>query len=36
MNIFAQFLPDFMQFSTVEAANLILLLGLIMFLGALG
>ena len=36
MNIFAQFLPDFMQFSTVETANLILLLGLIMFLGALG
>ena len=36
MNIFAQFLPDFMQFSTVEAANLILLLGFIMFLGALG
>lgn len=33
MNIFAQFLP---QFSTVETANLILLLGLIMFLGALG
>lgn len=36
MNIFAQFLPDFMQFSTLETANLILLLGLIMFLGALG
>ena len=36
MNIFAQFLPDFMQFSKLEAANLILLLGLIMFLGALG
>ncbi len=36
MNIFAEFLPDFMQFSTLEAANLILLLGLIMFLGAIG
>ena len=36
MNILAQFLPDFMQFSTLETANLILLLGLIMFLGALG
>ena len=36
MNIFAQFLPDSMQFSTLETANLILLLGLIMFLGALG
>lgn len=36
MNIFAEFLPEFMQFSTLETANLILLLGLIMFLGAIG
>lgn len=36
MNIFAEFLPDFMQFSTLETTNLILLLGLIMFLGAIG
>lgn len=36
MNIFAEFLPEFMHFSTLESANLILLLGLIMFLGAIG
>lgn len=36
MNIFAEFLPEFMHFSKVETANLILLLGLIMFLGAIG
>ncbi|MBR5867792.1 MAG: cation:proton antiporter, partial [Spirochaetaceae bacterium] len=36
MNIFAEFLPAFMQFSTLETTNLILLLGLIMFLGAIG
>ncbi|WP_041610898.1 cation:proton antiporter [Treponema brennaborense] len=36
MNIFAEFLPEFMHFSKLESANLILLFGLIMFLGALG
>lgn len=36
MNVFAEFLPEFMHFSALESTNLILLLGLIMFLGAIG
>jgi len=36
MNIFAEFLPDFMHFSKIESTNLILLLGFIMFLGTIG
>ena len=36
MNSLATFLPDFMHFNAIESTNLILMLGLIMFLGALG
>lgn len=36
MNTLAEFLPDFMHFNAVKGTNLILMLGLIMFLGALG
>lgn len=36
MNTLAEFLPDFMHFDAIEGTNLILMLGLIMFLGALG
>ncbi|MBO5136964.1 MAG: cation:proton antiporter [Spirochaetaceae bacterium] len=36
MNIFAEVLPEFMHFSALETTNLILLLGLIMLLGAMG
>lgn len=36
MNKLAQFLPEFMHFSAIDGANLVLLLGLIMFLGAIG
>lgn len=36
MNTLAEFLPAFMHFDTLESANLILLLGVILLLGALG
>lgn len=36
MNTLSSLLPNFMHFFSVEATNLILLLGLIMFLGAIG
>lgn len=36
MNKLAEFLPAFMHFSYLESTNLILLLGFILFLGALG
>lgn len=36
MNKLAEFLPGFMHFSHIESTNLILLLGLVLFLGALG
>lgn len=36
MNTLAEFLPDFLQFDVVQGTNLILMLGLIMFLGAIG
>ena len=36
MNIFAQFLPDFMHFNAIDKMNLVLLFGLILLLGAMG
>ena len=36
MNKLAEFLPAFMHFSRLENTNLILLLGIILLLGALG
>ncbi len=36
MNIFAEFLPDFMQFDAVDGASLILLFGIVLLLGSLG
>ncbi len=36
MNVFAEFLPDFMHFTVLDGAHLILLMGLILLLGALG
>lgn len=36
MNVLAEFLPDFMHFNAVENTNLILLLGIILLLGAIG
>ena len=36
MNIFAEFLPDFLQFDAVDGASLILLFGIILLLGSLG
>lgn len=36
MNIFANFLPEFMHFNTIDGANLILLLSIILLLGAMG
>ncbi len=36
MNIFAQFLPDFMHFNALNGANLVLLMGIILLLGAMG
>lgn len=36
MDTLADFFPDFMHFSKIEDTNLILLLGIILFLGAVG
>ncbi|MBQ0165664.1 MAG: cation:proton antiporter [Treponema sp.] len=36
MNIFAEFLPEFMHFNALNGANLILLTGIILLLGAMG
>lgn len=36
MNIFAEFLPEFMHFNALSGANVILLTGIILLLGAMG
>ena len=36
MNIFANFLPEYMHFNAIDSANLILMLSIILLLGAMG
>ncbi|MCQ2982475.1 MAG: cation:proton antiporter [Treponemataceae bacterium] len=36
MNVFAEFLPEFMHFTVLDGGHLILLMGLILLLGAMG